>query len=86
MEKQRGPLTTALIVGFIPCPGVVLIMLFAMSLHMLWLGLLLAFIMIFGMAATISAVVIAGVTGKIMLLGALEQKVRWLSLLSELLI
>jgi len=40
-------------------------MLFAMSLHMLWLGLLLAFIMIFGMAATISAVVIAGVTGKI---------------------
>ena len=74
MEKQRGPLTTALIVGFIPCPGVVLIMLFAMSLHMLWLGLLLAFIMIFGMAATISAVVIAGVTGKNMLLGALEQK------------
>ena len=74
MEKQRGPLTAALIVGIIPCPGVVLIMLFAMSLHMLWLGLLLAFIMIFGMAATISAVVIAGVAGKKMLLGALEQK------------
>ena len=73
-EKQRGPLAAALVVGIIPCPGVVLIMLFAMSLHMLWLGLLLAFIMIFGMAATISAAVIAGVTGKNMLLGALEQK------------
>jgi len=74
VKKQRGPLTAALIVGIIPCPGVVLIMLFAMSLHMLWLGLLLAFIMIFGMAATISVAVIAGVTGKNMLLGALEQK------------
>lgn len=74
MKKQRGPLTAALIVGIIPCPGVVLIMLFAMSLHMLWIGLLLAFIMIFGMAVTISAAVIAGVTGKNMLLGALEQK------------
>ena len=74
VKKQRGPLTAALIVGIIPCPGVVLIMLFAMSLHMLWLGLLLAGIMIFGMAATISAVVIAGVTGKNMLLGTLEQK------------
>jgi len=53
---------------------------------MLWLGLLLAFIMIFGMAATISAVVIAGVAGKKMLLGALEQKVRLPSSLSESLI
>ncbi|MBA7589651.1 hypothetical protein ES708_31739 [subsurface metagenome] len=74
VKKQRGPLAASLIVGIIPCPGVVLIMLFAMSLHMLWLGLLLAFIMIFGMAATISAAVIVGVTGKNMLLGALEQK------------
>ena len=73
-EKQRRTLAAALIVGIIPCPGVVLIMLFAMSLHMLWLGLFLAFVMIFGMAATISAVVIAGVTGKNMLLGTLEQK------------
>jgi ABC-type nickel/cobalt efflux system permease component RcnA len=69
-----SPLSTALIVGMIPCPGVVLIMLFAMSLHMLWLGLLLAVIMIVGMAVTISAVVAAGVTGKSMLLGALDRR------------
>jgi ABC-type nickel/cobalt efflux system permease component RcnA len=49
-------------------------MLFAMSLHMLWLGLLLAVIMIVGMAVTISAVVAAGVTGKSMLLGALDRR------------
>ena len=73
-EKRRGPLATALIVGMIPCPGVVLIMLFAMSLHMLWLGLLLAVIMIIGMAVTISAVVTAGVTGKNMLLSALGRR------------
>jgi ABC-type nickel/cobalt efflux system permease component RcnA len=72
--KRNGPLSTALIVGMIPCPGVVLIMLFAMSLHMLWLGLLLAVIMIVGMAVTISAVVAAGVTGKSMLLGALDRR------------
>jgi len=74
IEKQRGPLATALVVGMIPCPGVVLVMLFAMSLHLLWLGLLLAFIMISGMAVTISAVVVVGVTGKNMFLGALERR------------
>jgi ABC-type nickel/cobalt efflux system permease component RcnA len=74
VEKQRGPLATALVVGMIPCPGVVLVMLFAMSLHLLWLGLLLAFIMISGMAVTISAVVVVGVTGKNMFLGVLERR------------
>jgi len=76
MKKQRGPVAAALIVGIIPCPGVVLIMLFAMSLKMIWLGLLLAFVMIFGMAVTISATVVAVVAGKNMLLGTLEQKNR----------
>ena len=74
MKGRGGPLATALFVGMVPCPGVVLIMLFAMSLGLLWLGLLLALMMILGMAATISAVITVGVTGKNMLLGALARK------------
>lgn len=85
MEKQRGPVAAALIVGIIPCPGVVLIMLFALSLQMVWLGLILSFVMIFGMAVTISATVITVVTGKNMLLGTLEHKNRSVAVVERIL-
>ncbi len=54
----------ALAVGMVPCPGVVLVLLFCLSLNALSLGLLLAFSLTLGMAATISAVGVAVIAGK----------------------
>jgi nickel/cobalt exporter len=74
--KRRSPLAMALAVGVIPCPGVVLVMLFCLSLNVVGLGLLLAFFLILGMAMTISAVGVAGLAGKNLALGALERRHR----------
>ena len=75
-EKRRSPLALALVVGVIPCPGVVLTMLFCLSLDVLGLGLLLAFFLILGMAMTISAVGMAGLAGKNLASIALERRHR----------
>lgn len=70
----KHPFTIAAAVGMIPCPGVVLVMLFCLSLNQIGLGLILALFIIFGMAATISMVGVVGVTGKNLALGALERR------------
>ena len=75
-KRQKGGLAAAIVVGMIPCPGVVLVMLFCLSLNMIGLGLLLAFSMTLGMAVTISAVVVVGVAGKNLALGILERRKR----------
>jgi nickel/cobalt exporter len=75
-ERKGGPLAMALAVGMIPCPGVVLVMLFCLSLNLVGLGLLLAFFLILGMAVTISAAGLAGLAGKNLALGALERRRR----------
>lgn len=75
-EKRRNPLVMALAVGMIPCPGVVLVMLFCLSMNLVGLGLLLAFFLILGMAMTISVVGVAGLASKNMTLGALERRHR----------
>ena len=67
----------ALCVGMVPCPGVLLIMLFCLSLNMIWLGLALVFFFTFGMAVTISAVGIIGLAGKKITFGAIERRNRW---------
>ena len=54
----------ALAVGMVPCSGVVLVLLFCISLNALSLGLLLALCLTLGMAVTISAVGIAVIAGK----------------------
>jgi len=72
--KKIGSLTTAFVVGMVPCPGVVLVMLFALSLDMIGLGFFLALSMTLGMAVTISAVVVIGTVGKNLALGALERR------------
>lgn len=54
----------AFAVGIVPCPGVVLVMLFCLSLNEIGLGLLLAFSLILGMAFTISTVGAFGIAGK----------------------
>ena len=70
---RSGTFAAALIVGGVPCPGVVLVMLFALSMNMTGLGLVLAFALSFGMAVTISIVVAAGLAGKKILLGSMQK-------------
>jgi ABC-type nickel/cobalt efflux system permease component RcnA len=73
-KTHRYPLAIALTVGMVPCPGVVLIMLFCLSLNLIGLGMLLAFSVSLGMAVTISAVGVATLVGKSLALGALERR------------
>lgn len=61
---KNGLLPWAVAVGLVPCPGVVIVMLFCLSMDSLTLGLLLAVFISLGMATTVSFVVIAVVIGK----------------------
>lgn len=63
-SKKRGYIAMAFAVGVVPCPGVVLVMLFCLSLNEIGLGLLLALSLILGMAFTISVVSVFGIAGK----------------------
>lgn len=63
-SKKSGTISMAFAVGIVPCPGVVLVMLFCLSLNEIGLGLLLAFSLILGMAFTISTVGAFGIAGK----------------------
>jgi nickel/cobalt exporter len=63
-SKKSGYISMAFAVGVVPCPGVVLIMLFCLSLNEIGLGLLLALSLILGMAFTISVVGVFGIAGK----------------------
>ncbi|QTA87168.1 nickel/cobalt transporter [Desulfonema magnum] len=75
-ESRKGPVVMALILGMVPCPGVVLVMLFSLSLNMPGLGVLLALSLTLGMAVTISAVVVAALASKNFVLGSLERRQR----------
>lgn len=67
-----GSLTTALAAGIVPCPGTVLIMLFAVSIDMAIPGILLAAAQTLGMALTISLVGVLVVTGKAQTLSVID--------------
>lgn len=73
-DRLSHPLWPAIAAGMIPCPGVVLVMLFCMSLDVPGLGLLLVAFLTLGMAVTISAVGVAGLVGKNLVLKALERR------------
>ena len=73
----------ALCVGMVPCPGVLLIMLFCLSLNMIWLGLALVFFFTLGMAVTISAVGVIGLAGKKITFGAIERRKRWVQFIER---
>jgi len=64
-----SPLLSALVVGMIPCPGVVMVMLFALSMNLVGLGIMLGVTLSLGMAFTITCVVVMGILGKTALLG-----------------
>ena len=63
-EPKRAFVPWAVTIGLVPCPAVVMVLLFCLSMNMLSLGILLAGFISLGMACTISAVVIAVIMGK----------------------
>ena len=72
--KKKGLLPWAMAVGLVPCPGVVMVMLFCLSMDALALGLLLALCVSLGMAATISVVVSTVALGKAGVLNAASRQ------------
>ena len=75
-SDHKGVLQIALAVGMVPCPGVVIIMLFALSFNLLATGLMMSFIMALGMAATISLAGLLSILGQEGLLKGLSRKER----------
>lgn len=73
-EKLTRPMAVAFAVGMVPCPGIVLVMLFCLSLNVMGLGLVLAFSVTLGMGMTISAVGIVVIGGKNLALGLMEHR------------
>ena len=71
---RKGVLAWAMAVGLVPCPAVVMVMLFCMSMDAMILGLLLAACISIGMATTISFVVIAIIMGKTGILSVVSKK------------
>ena len=61
---RKGVFAWAIAVGLVPCPAVVMVMLFCLSMDVMMLGLLLAACISIGMATTISFVVITIILGK----------------------
>ncbi|MDY6830869.1 MAG: hypothetical protein SWC96_03370 [Thermodesulfobacteriota bacterium] len=71
--NRKSALAWAATVGLVPCPAVVMVMLFCLSMDAMILGLLLAASISLGMATTISFVVIALVLGKTGVLSAVPR-------------
>jgi ABC-type nickel/cobalt efflux system permease component RcnA len=80
MPMISNPIVMAFAVGIVPCPGVVLVMLFCLSMKMIGLGMVLSFWIALGMAITITGVVVLGLKGKriIAQFGSRREKVAWL--------
>lgn len=71
---RKGVFAWALAVGLVPCPAVVMVMLFCLSMDVLLLGLLLAVCISIGMATTISFVVITTILGKTGIMSTISKK------------
>ena len=80
-QKQNwlfvSPILTAFAVGLIPCPGVVMVMLFAISLNLTGLGIFLGSCIAVGMASTITLIVLGGTTGKAAILKLSGHNIRF---------
>lgn len=63
-KAGNNPLVAALAIGLVPCPGVIMILLFCLSLGQLLLGILLGITVSLGMALTITAAVWISLAGK----------------------
>ena len=76
IPQNKSVLPLAVAVGMVPCPGVVIVMLFALSFNLLAVGLFMSLIMALGMAATISLAGVLTILGKEGLLRGLSRKER----------
>ncbi|MCG8620337.1 MAG: hypothetical protein MI802_29300 [Desulfobacterales bacterium] len=65
---------SAVTIGLIPCPGVVMAMLFAVSMGMPFLGAAMGLSISAGMAVTLSGVVLAGISGRTALLAGFSRR------------
>ena len=72
-EKYPNPVLLAFVVGGTPCPGVVMVMLFALSMNLITLGIILGITISIGMALTVSIVVLIAISGKIASLTAISK-------------
>jgi len=63
-KARKGLLPWIVAVGLVPCPAVVMVMLFCLTMDVLTLGLVAAACISLGMGATISCVVVAVIMGK----------------------
>ena len=73
-KGSAGLLPWAMAVGLVPCPAVVMVMLFCMSMEAIRLGFLLAACMAIGMAGTLSVAVLAVIMGKAGVMNALPHQ------------
>jgi ABC-type nickel/cobalt efflux system permease component RcnA len=72
----KSLLPLAIAVGMVPCPGVVIIMLFALSFNLLAIGLAMSLLMALGMATTITLAGLVSILGRKGLLKGLARKER----------
>jgi len=75
--KYTNPVLLALVVGSIPCPGVVMVMLFTLSMNLIALGIILGITISIGMALTVSIVVLITISGKVASLSAISKNSKW---------
>jgi len=73
-RKSTNPVLLAIIVGSIPCPGVIMVMLFTLSMNLIVLGIILGITISIGMAITISIVVLLAISGKVASIKAISKK------------
>lgn len=66
--KKIRLVPVAFAIGAVPCPGVIMVLLFCFSQHQILLGLVLACIISLGMALTITLVIFLSVSGRRLLL------------------
>jgi len=85
INAPTHPILSALIIGMIPCPGVVIVMLFALSMDLIGLGVMLGLAISIGMAMTITTVVIITLSGKAFLLSVASKNSRLLNISEHIL-
>jgi len=82
---KNGIIPLAIAVGMVPCPGVVIIMLFALSFNLLAIGVLMSLIMALGMASLISFAGMISILGQEVLLRGLSRNERSQHLIQKVL-
>ncbi len=76
-SNHKGMLLSALAVGMVPCAGVVMVMLFSLSMNFVILGIILGIAISFGMALSITVVVIIGQVFKSAMLSIPAGQNKW---------